>query len=117
MQVALREDAQSLSADRLAEIDGHGVQTLFGWPSPVPLQAKRAALLREVGGPHGNQPHARPKTLLNAFKSLLPVMSMACLYTDQHEGVRATSQRERQRWQVIQQIWTATCQSTGNVQA
>ncbi|KAK9863549.1 hypothetical protein WJX84_001183 [Apatococcus fuscideae] len=49
VKVALREDAQSLSADRLAEIDGHGVQTLFGWPSPVPLQAKRAALLREIG--------------------------------------------------------------------
>ena len=46
--MALQGNAQALSADCLAGMDGPGVQALFGWPRPVPLQDTRASLLREV---------------------------------------------------------------------
>lgn len=49
LQAAVIADPEALSAARLAQATGDDVQSLLGWPRPVPLQAERARLLREVG--------------------------------------------------------------------
>ena len=49
LQAAITADAHALTSDRLATVTGEGVQRLVGWHRPLPLQAERARLLREVG--------------------------------------------------------------------
>ncbi|KAL4425843.1 hypothetical protein ABPG75_009859 [Micractinium tetrahymenae] len=46
---AVLADPSALDAARLAAIDGPGVRVLLGWAAPLPLEAERARLLREVG--------------------------------------------------------------------
>ncbi len=47
-QNALTSDPSSLSAERLAAVQGEDIQRLLGWQRAVPLQEERARLLREV---------------------------------------------------------------------
>ena len=48
VQAVVTQDAEALSAARLAQADGPTIQRFFDWPKPVPLQDLRAGLVREV---------------------------------------------------------------------
>uniref|UniRef100_A0A383VZK3 Queuosine 5'-phosphate N-glycosylase/hydrolase n=1 Tax=Tetradesmus obliquus TaxID=3088 RepID=A0A383VZK3_TETOB len=49
IKASVLKDPSCISAARLAEINGPGVQQLLGWHRELPEQEERARLLREVG--------------------------------------------------------------------